>query len=39
MRSNIVFTEQIMISSWSVLGLVGIKVKVQVLSISWFRPV
>ena len=39
MRSYIVFIEQIMISSWSILGLVGIKVKVQVLSISWFQPV
>ena len=30
MRSSLVFKEQGMISSWTVLGLVGIKVKFQV---------
>ena len=34
MRSFIVFKEQGVISSWTILGLVGIKVKFQASSIS-----
>ena len=38
-RSFIVFKEQAMISLWTVLGLVGIKVKFQASSTFWFQPV
>ena len=39
MGSFIVFKEQVVISSWTVLRLVGIKVKFEVSSTYGFRPV
>ena len=38
-RGFILFKEQGVISSWTILGLVGIKVKFQASSIFWFQPV
>ena len=37
MRSFTVFKEQGVISSWTVLGLIGIKVKFQASSTFWFQ--
>lgn len=34
-----VFREQGVVSSWTILGLVGFKLKLHALSISWFQPV
>lgn len=34
-----VFREQAVVSSWTILGLVGFKLKFHALSASWFQPV